>query len=422
MHPSSLDNMRRCIDWFLPDGPVRAVDIGAVDVNGSYRSLMPARVQYTGVDLEAGPGVDVVLEDPYHLPFADGSVDLVLSGQMLEHCAQFWRVFTEIARVLAPGGLVFMIAPSSGPVHRYPVDCWRFYPDSYAALAEWAGLRLVQSWTDARGPWHDLVGVFQKGGTQAALTAPPARARAVVAPVSIAPHADPAAETMRGQRPYREVLADLHRMLAPARYLEIGVRQGGSLALAQGPTVAIDPDPDLAEVPPHVVLHRCTSDDFFFFNMPGTAPEDPFDLAFIDGMHLAEYVFRDFIHVEQRMRPGGVIVIDDVFPNHPLQAARNRQTRVWTGDVWRFAQMLVRQRPDLQLSFLDTAPSGMLMITGVAPKSRVLWEIFDPLARQLMTTAQEPPPAAVLERHGALSPDVATLATLLGSRVRGAAR
>jgi ubiquinone/menaquinone biosynthesis C-methylase UbiE len=81
---------------------------------------------FTEVSQEAGQGVDIVLTDVYHLPFEDGSVDIVLSGQMLEHCGQFWRVFNEIFRVLKPDGLAFVIAPSSGPVHRYPVDCYRF--------------------------------------------------------------------------------------------------------------------------------------------------------------------------------------------------------------------------------------------------------------------------------------------------------
>ena len=86
MHHTSLENMDRCIRAYLPQGHIEAVDLGSYDVNGSYRGLFPARVQYTGYDLEPGPGVDHVLADPYVLPMADASVDLVVSGQMLEHC------------------------------------------------------------------------------------------------------------------------------------------------------------------------------------------------------------------------------------------------------------------------------------------------------------------------------------------------
>ena len=80
---------------------------------------------------------------------------------------------------------------------------------------------------------------------------------------------------------------------------------------------------------------------------------------------LAENVYRDFMNLEQFMDPAGVIVIDDVLPNHPLQAARIRQTRAWTGDVWRFAEVLAEMRPDLRLTWLDSFPTGLLLVQGL---------------------------------------------------------
>jgi hypothetical protein len=46
-------------------------------------------------------------------------------------------MFIEIQRVLKPEGLFYLNAPSNGTYHRYPVDCWRFYPDSGVALSHW---------------------------------------------------------------------------------------------------------------------------------------------------------------------------------------------------------------------------------------------------------------------------------------------
>src|SRR5688500_5184736 len=112
---------RCCARYLATDGrqDERVVlDIGGADVNGGYGPLFhEARFRYTTVDLEAGPGVDVVLEDPYRLPFEDASADIVLSGQMLEHCEFFWLAFAEMVRVLKPDGLLFLIAPSAGPIH-----------------------------------------------------------------------------------------------------------------------------------------------------------------------------------------------------------------------------------------------------------------------------------------------------------------
>lgn len=152
--------------------PLHAVDIGSYDVNGSYRTLFDApQWRYTGIDLEAGPGVDVVLRSPYRLPFATGSVDLVLSGQAFEHVEFFWLTWLEMLRVLKPGGMIFLIAPSRGPEHRYPQDCWRFYPDGYRALAKFGGCELLEVSTDwephpdpGSGPWGDTVGVFRGRG------------------------------------------------------------------------------------------------------------------------------------------------------------------------------------------------------------------------------------------------------------------
>ena len=81
MHNSSYQHMQRLVSTYLSPGSVlKVVDIGSFDVNGSYRTLFTdPGWQYTGVDLEAGPGVDVVLASPYRLPFATGSVDVVVS-------------------------------------------------------------------------------------------------------------------------------------------------------------------------------------------------------------------------------------------------------------------------------------------------------------------------------------------------------
>jgi hypothetical protein len=163
MHPSSMENMRDLRDRFC-SGPLRVLDVGAADVaDGSYRSLFlpSAGHEYLGVDLCPAPNVDLVLASPYELPFEAGTFDLVISGQTLEHVPQFWRTFAEMARVSR--GLVFLIVPSAGPVHRYPVDCYRFLPDSSAALAEHAGLHLVESYVDEREPWRDLVAAFSLG-------------------------------------------------------------------------------------------------------------------------------------------------------------------------------------------------------------------------------------------------------------------
>ena len=173
MHKSSYEHMQRLVSKYLqPDQGLQVVDIGSYDVNGSYRTLFQQpKWRYTGVDLEAGPGVDVVLDSPYRLPFSDRSADVIVSGQAFEHVEHFWMSWLEMQRVLRPGGLIFLIAPSRGPEHRYPQDCWRFYPDGYRALAKLGDFELLEVHTDwephadpGSAPWGDTVGAFRSRG------------------------------------------------------------------------------------------------------------------------------------------------------------------------------------------------------------------------------------------------------------------
>ena len=79
----------------------------------------------------------------------------------------FWVVFLEMMRVLEPASLLYMNGPSNSSFHRYPVDCWRFYPDTGGALVTWArrsniNALLLESYVSLQqdGGWNDFVGVF----------------------------------------------------------------------------------------------------------------------------------------------------------------------------------------------------------------------------------------------------------------------
>ena len=153
--------------YFRIEQPCVVLDIGSQDVNGTMRNVAPAYCRYIGVDFSAGAGVDIVLQDPYRLPFADGSVDAVVSSSCFEHIEFFWLMFIEVMRVLQPNGLFYLNAPTNGDYHRYPVDCWRFYPDAGGALVHWAqrnGFKpaLLESFVayQKRDIWNDFVAVF----------------------------------------------------------------------------------------------------------------------------------------------------------------------------------------------------------------------------------------------------------------------
>lgn len=176
MHQSSYDRMTAFKEKYLrplTNEYLSILDLGSMDVNGSYREIFRnPRWRYRGMDASPGKNVDIVLKTPYDWKeIPTGSTDVLISGQAFEHIEFFWITMLEVARVLKPGGLCCIIAPSAGPEHRYPVDCWRIYPDGCAALAKFAKLALLEASTqwdaddrydEDSKPWRDTVMVAKK--------------------------------------------------------------------------------------------------------------------------------------------------------------------------------------------------------------------------------------------------------------------
>lgn len=135
MHPEALQAMGNLLErWH---GPANVLDVGAYDVNGTYRPLIEGKGwHYTGLDMAAGPNVDIVTPDPYRFPLPDDGFDIVLSGSTMEHVGAIWLWIPELVRVLRPGGLLAIVTHWQFPEHRYPVDCWRIMPDGMRYLFE----------------------------------------------------------------------------------------------------------------------------------------------------------------------------------------------------------------------------------------------------------------------------------------------
>lgn len=207
---------------------------------------------------------------------------------------------------------------------------------------------------------------------------------------------------------YLDFLQRLHERLRPRTYLEIGIGEGDSLALSRCRSVGVDPEFVVtSEILAPVSLVRATSDDYFAgLEERGTTPfdGDPVDVAFIDGLHHFEQALRDFVHVERYATASSVVVFDDVFPRRRKEAARERRTLFWTGDVFWMPYALAKWRPDLSLLRVDTQPTGLLLVTGLDPASTVLAASLDAIEAEYVRPDPQPVPRAVLERRRAMKP------------------
>ena len=206
---------------------------------------------------------------------------------------------------------------------------------------------------------------------------------------------------------YRTFLTEIHRQVQPRAYLEIGVRNGQSLALARCPSVGIDPAYSVtAELRCQVALFRTSSDEYFARPDPLAATGgQPFDLSFIDGLHLFEFAFRDFVNAERYSSPGGVVIFDDVLPRNVDEAARVRHTKGWTGDVYPMIDVLARYRPDLVVLPVGTRPTGLLLVTRLDPTSTILADHYDEIMAEFRRPDPQPVPKALLDRLGVVAPE-----------------
>jgi hypothetical protein len=209
-----------------------------------------------------------------------------------------------------------------------------------------------------------------------------------------------------------ELLQHLHELLQPRSYLEIGVNTGRSLTLSRTRTVAVDPFFDVTtEIRCDLHLVRATSDEFFARKHPLAHLDEPVvDLAFIDGMHLAEYALRDLMNVERFTHAASVIVLDDMLPRSVEEAARDReaagrQHRAWTGDVYKVTEALRRFRPDLVCLEVDTEPTGTLVLLLPDPSSTRLLGVYDDLVESYVVPDPQDVPADVLGRTRAIQPE-----------------
>jgi hypothetical protein len=203
-----------------------------------------------------------------------------------------------------------------------------------------------------------------------------------------------------------DLLRKLHEVYQPRTYFEIGVEYGRSLALSRVPTIAVDPAfKVVSEITCDLQLVKATSDAFFLRDDPfehfGGAPVD---LAFIDGMHRFEFALRDFINVERYTDWTSVIVFDDVLPRGIDEAARDRHTRDWTGDVYKILPVLQRYRADLVTIIVDTQPTGTLVVLGADSGNTVLAAKYDEILHDYVVDDPQQVPADILQRRCALDP------------------
>jgi SAM-dependent methyltransferase len=100
-------DVRQYVDLWRHNGPRRALKTLARNVIGLDRAYPRALVRQMG--LSARPPLTLLRMNAQQLAFPDASFDVVHSYDVLEHVEDLGAVLREVARVLRPGGLAYLV-------------------------------------------------------------------------------------------------------------------------------------------------------------------------------------------------------------------------------------------------------------------------------------------------------------------------
>ena len=160
MHRNSRLLFTKYAPPYFKDG-MRVLEIAPDDFPSACRQAVTAgNLIWETLDIAAfvskeyGARLTYLAENPYRYPIADGTFDLVLSANVIEHVPKPWLYVAELARVCKPGGHVITVNPTNWIFHQAPLDCWRIFPDGMRGLYESAGLATVLATYESVEPWY----------------------------------------------------------------------------------------------------------------------------------------------------------------------------------------------------------------------------------------------------------------------------
>jgi ubiquinone/menaquinone biosynthesis C-methylase UbiE len=100
---------------------------------------------WLGMDMNPGPGVDVVADLHALPPSWSGRFTGVVCSEVLEHVARPWVALPKLHSVLQRGGTAIFTTLFAFPVHGFPDDFYRYSSSGLRLLLEDAGFSNIET-------------------------------------------------------------------------------------------------------------------------------------------------------------------------------------------------------------------------------------------------------------------------------------
>jgi len=117
------------------------LEVGSKDYGSTadLRRVLKHQGEYTRVDMQPGPDVDLLLDLTAPFDQLDAGLGGVRFGtifclSVLEHCRQPFAMGENLTRLLAAGGKICLSVPFAWKYHGYPSDYWRFTQEGVKLL------------------------------------------------------------------------------------------------------------------------------------------------------------------------------------------------------------------------------------------------------------------------------------------------
>ena len=151
MHASALDyTYNTFIDWrtreFHDYKKFDILEIGSLNINGGIRELLePHAEMYIGIDMQEGPGVDLVVDAVDY--WKNNSFDVVVCNEVFEHTPNYGEIIFNAMSSLREGGIFIATMAGEGRAPHSAIDENPIRPwEHYRNIGEWELNQLMEGY------------------------------------------------------------------------------------------------------------------------------------------------------------------------------------------------------------------------------------------------------------------------------------